>query len=89
MKRKRDRLLTLIIIGICGAVIIGDLGMHLLFGPKDTPSKTAVKIIEKLENKNKIFTNDVGRLIIQNDSSSSDIMRPGGWSGQFANYSHP
>ena len=70
----------------CGAVIIGDSGMHFLFGLKDTPPKIAVNIIDKLESKNKIDSNDVGRLI-QNDSSS-DIMRPGGWFGQFANYSH-
>lgn len=88
MKTKRDRMLIFIVVGICSAVIIGDLGMHFLFGPKDTPPKTAVSIIEKLESKNKIYDNDVGRLIIQNDSGS-DIMRPGGWSGQFANYSHP
>lgn len=86
MKPKRDRLLILIIAGICGAVIIGDLGMHFLFGPKDTPPKTAVNIIDKLESKNKAYNDNVGKLIIQNDSSS-DIMRPGGWSGQFANYS--
>jgi len=59
-----------------------------LFGPKDTLPKIAVNIIDKPESKNKIDSNDVGGLIIQNDSSS-DIMRPGGWSGQFANYSHP
>ncbi|MGI0011095.1 MAG: hypothetical protein ACREAE_06830 [Nitrosopumilaceae archaeon] len=88
MKTKRDRMLIFVVVGICSAVIIGDLGMHFLFGPKDTPPKTAVNIIEKLESKNKIYNNDVGRLIIQNDSGS-DIMRPGGWSGQFANYSHP
>ncbi len=48
---------------ICGAVIIGDLGMHFLFGPKDTPPKIAVNIIDKLESKNKIDSNDVGRQI--------------------------
>ncbi|MEK6877551.1 MAG: hypothetical protein AABZ49_02895 [Thermoproteota archaeon] len=88
MKTKRDRTLILVVTGICGAVIIGDLRMHFLFGPKDTPPKIAVNIIDKLESKNKIDSNDVGRLVIQNDSSS-DIMRPGGWSGQFANYSYP
>lgn len=60
MKTKRDRTLILVVTGICDAVIIGDLGMHFLFGPKDTPPKIAVNIIDKLESKNKIDSNDVG-----------------------------
>lgn len=45
MKTKRDRMLIFVVVGICSAVIIGDLGMHFLFGPRDTPPNIAVNII--------------------------------------------
>ena len=77
----------MIAIGVGGAVIIGDLGMHLLFGPDDTPINNAVSIIDKIESKN--IDDSAARLAIGNDTSGSDIMRPEGWEGKFANFTKP
>lgn len=87
-KLNKNKSLIIVIIAVCSVVIIGDLGMHFLFGPKDTPPNTAVNIIDKLESK-KTKADEMGKLIIENDTAGSSIMRPGGWSGQFANYSQP
>lgn len=76
----------MIAIGVSGAVIIGDLGMHFLFGPDDTPVNSAVSIIDKMESK---IDNTAASLAIGEDTSESHIMRPAGWEGKFANFTKP
>lgn len=72
----------MIAIGVCSAVIIGDLGMHFLFGPDDTPVNSAVSIIDRIDN-------TPASLEIGSDSSESHIVRPSGWEGKFANFTKP
>jgi hypothetical protein len=88
LNKIKDKAFVLIALGIGGAVIIGDLGMHFLFGPDDTPVNSAVSIIDKIESKNKIYDTATS-LAIGNDPSESHIMRPAGWEGKFANFTKP